>query len=68
MAIAGGAIIPPLYGRMVDAYKNEYIGNQMNETVALAKASAESYWILIPCYVFILFFAIWGHKFKRWSS
>ena len=67
MAIAGGAIIPPLYGRMVDAYKIKFVANQMDETVALAKASSESYWILIPCYVIILFFAIWGHKLKRWN-
>ena len=68
MAISGGAIIPPLYGRMVDANKYELITNGVNEVDALATASTNSYWILIPCYVLILFFALWGHKYKSWSK
>ncbi|WP_445736843.1 sugar MFS transporter [Mariniflexile sp.] len=67
MAISGGAIIPPLYGRMVDANKHELIINGINETDALASAATSSYWILIPCYAIILFFAMWGHKYKSWS-
>ncbi|SNR74701.1 sugar MFS transporter [Lutibacter flavus] len=66
MAISGGAIIPPLYGRLVDANKHELIANGINESDALATAATSSYWILIPCYAFILFFAIWGHKYKSW--
>ncbi len=68
MAISGGAIIPPLYGRFVDAAKVDYIAAGMEETKALAIASTDSYWILIPCYAIILFFAIWGHKIKNWTS
>jgi fucose permease len=68
MAISGGAIIPPLYGRMVDANKQELITNGLNEVDALATASTNSYWILIPCYVLILFFALWGHQYKSWSK
>lgn len=68
MAISGGAIIPPLYGKIVDANKQELIVNGMQETEALASASTDSYWILIPCYVIILLFAVWGHKIKRWSK
>lgn len=67
MAISGGAIIPPLYGRMVDANKHELIASGIKESEALATAATSSYWILIPCYVLILFFAIWGHKYKSWS-
>ncbi len=67
MAISGGAIIPPLYGRMVDANKHELITNGINEIDAIATASTSSYWILIPCYALILFFAVWGHKYKSWS-
>ncbi|WP_439128618.1 sugar MFS transporter [Polaribacter sp.] len=66
MAISGGAIIPPLYGRMVDASKQEMIANGTEELTALATASNSSYWILIPCYAIILYFAIWGHKLKKW--
>ncbi|EAR13915.1 glucose/galactose transporter [Polaribacter irgensii 23-P] len=68
MAISGGAIIPPLYGRIVDANKVHLITNGIGETEALAAASTSSYWILIPCYTLILFFAIWGHKMKKWTA
>ncbi|WP_296635733.1 sugar MFS transporter [Polaribacter sp.] len=68
MAISGGAIIPPLYGRIVDANKHELIANGVQEVDALASSSTSSYWILIPCYIIILFFAIWGHKIKNWSK
>jgi glucose/galactose transporter len=67
MAISGGAIIPPLYGRIVDANKTDLITNGFVETEALAIASTHSYWILIPCYILILFFAVWGHKMKNWT-
>jgi FHS family L-fucose permease-like MFS transporter len=67
MAISGGAIIPPLYGRIVDANKQELITNGIQEIDALAIASTDSYWILIPCYLLILMFAVWGHKIKSWS-
>ena len=68
MAISGGAIIPPLYGRIVDANKQELITNGVQEIDALAIASTNSYWILIPCYVIILMFAVWGHKIKSWNK
>ncbi len=68
MAISGGAIIPPLYGRMVDANKHDLIASGINKTEAMASAATSSYWILIPCYVTILFFAVWGHKIKSWTK
>lgn len=67
MAISGGAIIPPLYGRIVDASKHELVVTGLNETEAIATASTSSYWILIPCYAIILFFAVWGHRIKNWK-
>ncbi|CDF80330.1 glucose/galactose transporter [Formosa agariphila KMM 3901] len=68
MAISGGAIIPPLYGELVDNNKVDLILNGMEESEALSQAATSSYWILIPCYAFILFFALWGHKYKSWSK
>jgi FHS family L-fucose permease-like MFS transporter len=68
MAIAGGAVILPLYGKLVDAGKHELVTSGMQEAEAMAMASTSSYWILIPCYAMILFFAIWGHKIKIWSK
>ncbi|PKQ46606.1 sugar MFS transporter [Confluentibacter flavum] len=67
MAISGGAIIPPLYGRLVDANKHELMAKGVGEVEALASAANSSYWILIPCYAIILFFAVWGHTYKSWS-
>jgi MFS transporter, FHS family, L-fucose permease len=49
MGIAGGATLPLIYGRLVDI---SFIGNQ------------KAYWILIPCYLFILYYAFKGHKIK----
>lgn len=52
MGIAGGAILPLGYG-----YLAETSGN-----------SQAAYWILLPCYLFILFYAFKGHKLTAWSS
>ena len=60
MAISGGAIIPPLYGRLVDTNKYELIAQGLSESDAIAQASNSSYWILIPCYVIILYFSVWA--------
>jgi glucose/galactose transporter len=68
MSISGGAIIPPLYGRIVDASKQELIINGLSDTDAMASASSSSYWILIPCYSIILFFALWCNKIKKLSK
>lgn len=62
MAIAGGAIIPPLYGSLVDGKKEELVAQGVAEMAAQAEAATSGYWILIPCYVFILFYATIGHK------
>lgn len=48
MGIAGGAILPLLYGSL-----SESIGTQ------------QSYWLMVPCYLFILYYAIKGHKAGR---
>ena len=65
MAISGGAIIPPLYGRIVDANKNELILSGIDQVQATSTAATSSYWLLIPCYAIILFFALWGHKIGK---
>ena len=62
MAISGGAIIPPLYGRLVDNNKHELIANGIADAEALSTASTSSYWILLPCYIIILYYALAGHK------
>lgn len=62
MAISGGAILPPLYGALVDNKKEELIATGINEAGALIEASSFGYWILLPCYIIILYYAFWGHK------
>ncbi len=62
MAISGGAILTPLYGRLVDSKKAELITQGLTEVTAASEASTSSYWILFPCYIFILYYAIAGHK------
>lgn len=62
MAISGGAIIPPLYGAMVDAKKEELLANGIDEISAIAESASSGYWILLPCYIIILYYAFWGHK------
>lgn len=62
MAISGGAIIPLLYGALVDRKKEELITIGINKASALAEAASFGYWILLPCYSIILYYAFWGHK------
>ncbi|PKP13233.1 MAG: glucose/galactose MFS transporter [Bacteroidetes bacterium HGW-Bacteroidetes-3] len=62
MAVSGAAIIPPLYGRLVDENKADLMAQGLNETLAFAEASTWSYWILFPCYLSIVYFAFWGYK------
>jgi len=50
MAIAGGAILPLVFGQMTS------IGGDMQF----------SYIITIPCYLFIFYYALKGHTIKRW--
>ncbi len=45
MAIAGGALLPLLYGKL-----------------SLSFGSQNSYLLMVPCYLFILYYAVKGHK------
>ncbi|WP_109831158.1 sugar MFS transporter [Reichenbachiella versicolor] len=60
MGISGGAIIPPLYGKIEDLNNDELMRQGVEQAESIAARGA--YWILIPCYVVILYFAVWGHK------
>ena len=48
MAIAGGAVLPPLYGLLADH-----------------SSPQSAYWLVIPCYLFLLFYGLAGHKARR---
>lgn len=49
MGIAGGALLPMLYGHLSDV-----------------SGSQAAYWLLLPCYALILFYAVKGHKMTSW--
>ncbi len=49
MGIAGGAILPPLYGVLSSSFSPQ-----------------GSYLITLPCYLFILYYAVVGHKKRSW--
>ncbi len=66
MGISGGAIIAPLYGKIVDKLHAGYIASGMDEALASSVSANNGYWILLPSYFVILFFALKGHKIKHW--
>jgi glucose/galactose transporter len=65
MAIAGGAIIPPLYGRLVDQGKEALMQSGLSSSDALATSAQESYYILIPCYLIIFGFAGFVNRLRN---
>ncbi|MDQ7049484.1 MAG: sugar MFS transporter [Enterobacterales bacterium] len=50
MGIAGGAVLPLVFGKIAETNQN----------------IQSAYWIAIPCYLFILFYAVKGHKMRSW--
>ena len=52
MAIAGGALLPLIYGRLADISS---VGPK------------QAYWIMFPCYCFILYYAVRGYKLRSWK-
>ena len=66
MAISGGAIITPLYGKLVDKLHVSYLATGMEDAIATSTSANQGYWILLPSYLVILFFAVKGHKIKSW--
>ena len=53
IGIAGGAVIPKLWANLGEA-----IGKTHGDAVGYQQA----FWIMVPCYLFILYFSLWGHK------
>ncbi len=58
MGIVGGAVIPPIFGLLVDLFKG-------TAEAASVTHFQSAYWIMIPCYAFILYFALHGHKIRK---
>ncbi|UJH90150.1 sugar MFS transporter [Antarcticibacterium sp. 1MA-6-2] len=48
MGIAGGAIVPLMYGALAEEWNPR-----------------DAYWIMVPCYLFILYYSIKGYKIRN---
>lgn len=59
MAIVGGAVVPLIFGFIVDAVKTT--------EVALVGDYQSAYWVMVPCYLFIFYYAVSGHKIRTRS-
>jgi len=46
MGIAGGAILPPLYGKIAE----------------MAGSRQMAYWTLLPCYIYLFYYAVKGYE------
>ena len=62
MAISGGAILPLLYGKLVDVKKDQLIETGLDTIAATIDSATFGYWVLLPCYIIIFYYAFWGHK------
>lgn len=49
MMIAGGALLPLVYGKLSDLYSTQL-----------------AYWLLVPLYLYLLYYAMMGYKKKNW--
>jgi fucose permease len=52
MSVVGGGIFPLIFGRLID------INPAYTQTAVL---------MLIPCFLYLLFYAVWGYKINNWK-
>jgi len=57
VAIVGGAFIPLIFGFILDLLKQ-------SGAMASVENFQQAYWLFIPCYLFILYYAVAGHKIR----
>ncbi|NCB68640.1 MAG: glucose/galactose MFS transporter [Bacteroidia bacterium] len=57
MALCGSAIIPLVFSYFVDA----------STAATTFEAMKSAYWVLVPCFTYLLFYATIGYKIKSWS-
>ena len=56
MALSGSAIMPIVYNSFVE----------VNAHLSAFEAMKTAYWILIPCFAYIVWYAVQGHSIKSW--
>ena len=57
MALSGSAIMPIVYNSFVE----------VNAHLSTFEAMKTAYWILIPCFAYIVWYAVQGHRIKSWK-
>ncbi|MGN6492171.1 MAG: sugar MFS transporter [Agriterribacter sp.] len=67
MAFVGGAVLPLIYGAMVDSSVHAAVAEGTSQVAARAAAAQHSYWIMIPGYLYILYFGIKGFKVGKYA-
>jgi len=58
MALCGSAIMPIVYNAFVE----------MNTSLSLFEAMKRAYWILIPCFAYIVWYGAWGYRINAWEK
>lgn len=58
MGLCGSAILPLVFSYIVD----------LNSVLTLFNAYKIAYWVLVPCFLYLIFYATIGHKIKYWSK
>lgn len=58
MALCGSAIIPLVYSYFVD----------ISTASSTLEAMRSAYWVLVPCFAYLIFYATLGYKIKSWKA
>jgi len=58
MGLCGSAILPLIFSYVVD----------LNISLPLFDAYKIAYWVLIPCFLYLIFYATVGYKISSWSK
>lgn len=58
MALSGSAIMPIVYNSFFELN---------NTTLSAFESMKYAYWILIPCFAYIVWYAAWGYRIKSWK-
>ncbi|MFA5651035.1 MAG: glucose/galactose MFS transporter, partial [Proteiniphilum sp.] len=59
MALSGSAIMPIVYNAFFELN---------NATLPAFESMKYAYWILIPCFAYIVWYAAWGYRIKSWKK
>lgn len=58
MGLCGSAIMPLIFSYVVD----------INSVLPLFDSYKVAYWVLVPCFLYLIFFATVGHKIEYWRK